>query len=120
VQWILASRTSILLGYAQGGTSMGCAQTAVARCSECDRLWKDCCDALEEYLKIIAERNAARKREDHDLVEAFAGIESDSLEKCKNAQRAIFDHKAKHNLDLAGTDCKANSPDGVLATELLA
>jgi hypothetical protein len=95
---------------------MGCAQIAVEthRCSECDGLWKDCCDALEEYLKIIAQRNAARKRQDDDLVEAFEGIENDSLEKCKNAQRAIFDHKAAHDLERAGKDCK------VLAAELLA
>jgi hypothetical protein len=71
-------------------------QTAVARCCECDALWKERRDALEEYLKILAERNAGRKRQDHDLVEAFEAIENESLEKCQNAQQAIIDHAVTH------------------------
>jgi hypothetical protein len=75
---------------------------------------------LEEYLSILAARDAARKRDDYDLVEAFEDIENDSLEKCENARLAIFAHEAGHILEPAGKDCQANSPDGILATELLA
>jgi hypothetical protein len=91
-----------------------------AGCGECGRLWKECNEALEEYLSILAARDAARKRHDHDLVEAFEGIENDSLEKCENGRLAIFGHEAGHILDPAGKDCQANSPEGILATELLA
>jgi predicted metal-binding protein len=104
-----------------GGTKMASAQTAVASCGgECDRLWKECNEALEEYLNVLAERNAARKRLDHDLVEAFEDIENDSLEKCQNARKAIFEHENPHILDQVGKDCQADSPEEVLATELLA
>jgi predicted metal-binding protein len=64
----------------------------MTQCPECNDLWKECDDALVEYLRILAERDAARKRQDHDLVEAFEEMESESLEKCYNAQQAIFDH----------------------------
>ena len=60
---------------------MGYAQTAAARCSQCDGLRKECSAALGEYIRILAERNAARKRRDHDLVEAFEDIESESLQR---------------------------------------
>ena len=83
---------------------MGYAQTAAARCSQCDGLRKECSAALGEYIRILAERNAARKRRDHDLVEAFEDIESESLQRCHNAQQAIFDHELTHILD-----CSANS-----------
>jgi hypothetical protein len=76
----------------------GYAQAAVARCSQCDGLWKECNDALEEYLKILAERDAARKREDHDLVEAFEPIENESLEKCQATRQAIVAHEVTHIL----------------------
>jgi hypothetical protein len=89
-------------------------------CGECGRLWKECNEALGEYLSILAERDAARKRQDHDLVEAFEGIENDSLEKCENTRLAIFGHEAGHLLEPAGKECQANAPEGVLATELLA
>ena len=78
---------------------IGYAQTAAARCSQCDGLRKECSAALGEYIRILAERNAARKRRDHDLVEAFEDIESESLERCHNAQQAIFDHELTHILD---------------------
>jgi hypothetical protein len=94
-----------------GRTMIALAQSAVERCYECDRLWKECNEALEEYLNVLAERNAARKREDHDLVEAFEGIENDSLEKCQNARQAILDHETTHTLEEAGEE--------ILATELL-
>ena len=89
-------------------------------CGECGRLWKECNEALGEYLSILAERDAARKRKDHDLVEAFEGIENDSLEKCENTRLAIFGHEARHIMEPAGKECQANAPEGVLATELLA
>jgi hypothetical protein len=101
-------------------TGMSLAQTGIARCGECGRLWKECNEALEEYLSILAERDAARKRQDHDLVEAFEGIENDSVEKCENARLAIFAHEARHILESAVKDYQANSPEGILATELLA
>ena len=93
------------------GTMIALAPSAVERCWECDRLWKDCNEALEEYLNVLAERNAARKRKDLDLVEAFEGIENDSLAKCQNARQAILDHETTHNLEGAGKE--------ILATELL-
>jgi hypothetical protein len=102
------------------GTLMALAQIGVARCSECGRLWKECNEALEEYLFVLAARDAARKRQDHDLVEAFEGIENDSLEKCVNARLSIFAHEARHILEPAGKDYQANSPERILATELLA
>jgi hypothetical protein len=101
------------------GMGMSLAQTGIARCGECGRLWKECNEALEEYLSILAARDAARKRQDHDLVEAFEGIENDSLEKCENARLAIFAHEAGHLLEPAGKECQANSPEAILATELL-
>jgi len=91
-----------------------------AGCGECGRLWKECNEALEEYLSILAERDAARKRQDHDVVEAFEGIETDSLEKCETARLAIFAHQARHILGPAEKDCQASPPEGILATELLA
>ncbi len=93
----------------------GYAQRAVASCNECDAVWKECNDALEEYLRIIAERNAARERQDHDLVEAFEPIENESLERCQNARQAIFNHEVTHIMNKTGK----NLPEGVLATELL-
>jgi hypothetical protein len=78
------------------------AQTAAARCSECDGLREKWSAALGEYLRILAERNAARKRHDYDLVEAFEDIENESLEKCHNAQQAIVDHEGSHNLHKVG------------------
>jgi len=102
------------------GTMMALAQIGVARCTECGRLWKECNTALEEYLHVLAERDAARKRQDHDLVEAFEDIENDCLEKCTNARLAIFGHEAGHLLEPAGKECQADSPEGILATELLA
>jgi hypothetical protein len=93
---------------------MGYAQAAAARCSECDGLRKECSAALGEYIRILAERGAARKRRDHDLVEAFEEIETESLEKCRNAQQAILDHEVTHILD-----CNANSAEGIETTELL-
>jgi hypothetical protein len=86
-------------------------KTGVAGCSECDRLWKESYGDLEEYLRILTERNAARKRQDHDLVEAFEPIESESLAKCQNAQRAILDHAVTHLLEKIS--------EGVESTELL-
>ena len=91
------------------------AQSAVARCNECDSLWKESSDALQEYLRIITERNAARERQDHDLVEAFEPIENESLERCQNARQAIFSHEVTHIMTKTGK----NLPEGVLATELL-
>ena len=91
-----------------------------AGCGECGRLWEECNVALDEYLSILAERGAARKRRDHDLVEAFEDIENDSLEKCENTRLAIFSHEAEHLLASVGKDCQVNSPEGILATELLA
>jgi hypothetical protein len=102
------------------GTLMSLAQAGVARCGECSRLWKECNEALDEYLQVLAERDAARKRQDYDLVEAFEDIENDCLEKCTNARLAIFAHEAGHILEPAGKECPANSPEGILATELLA
>ena len=74
----------------------GYAPATAAKCSECDDLRKDCSVALGEYIRILAERNAARKRRDHDLVEAFEDIENEALEKCQNARRAISDHECTH------------------------
>jgi hypothetical protein len=93
---------------------MGYTQTAAARCSKCDGLRKECSAALGEYIRILAERSAARKRRDHDLVEAFEEIETESLERCQNAQQAIVDHEAIHILDWT-----ANLSDGIEITELL-
>jgi hypothetical protein len=98
---------------------MGYAQTAVARCSECDGLRKACSAALGEYIRILAERSAARKRRDHDLVEAFEEIETESLAKCQNAQQAIFDHEVTHVLEKVGETCKVNAAEVIEATELL-
>ncbi len=83
---------------------MGSAQTAAPRCSECDGLRKECSAALGEYIRILAERGAARKRRDHDLVEAFEEIEAESLEKCRKAQQAIFDHEVMHTLEKVAED----------------
>jgi thymidylate kinase len=93
---------------------MGYAQTPSAGCSECQDLRKECSAALGEYLRILAERNAARKRRDHDLVEAFEEIENESQERCRNAQQAILDHESMHILDY-----NANSAEGIETTELL-
>jgi hypothetical protein len=93
---------------------MGYAQTATARCSECDGLRKECSAALGEYIRILAERNAARKRRDHDLVEAFEEIETESLERCHKAQQAIVDHEATHLVH-----CNTNSAEEIKETELL-
>ena len=98
---------------------IGYAQTAAARCSECDCLRKECSAALSEYIRILAERTAARKRRDQDLVEAFEEIETESLEKCRNAQQAILDHEVAHVLEKVGEDYKANSAAGIAAAELL-
>ena len=76
---------------------MGNPQTVVARCSQCDRLWQESNDALEAYLSALAEREAGRKRQDRDLVEALEAIQNDSLEKCQKARRAIGDHEATHS-----------------------
>ena len=91
------------------------AQRDVAECNKCDNLWKESNDAIQEYLRIIAERNAARQRQDHDLVEAFEPIESESLARCQNARQAIFDHEVTHIMTKTGK----NLPEVVLATELL-
>src|SRR5258708_3743910 len=71
-------------------------------CDECDVLWKESSDALDEYLRIIAERTAARKRQDHDVVEAFEPIENESLERCQNARQAIFNHEVTHIIENVG------------------
>ena len=76
---------------------MGNAQAAGARCRQCDHFWKESNDALEEYLSVLAQREAGRKRQDQDLVEAFEAIENDSREKCQNAWQAIVDHEATHS-----------------------
>lgn len=81
---------------------IGYAQPVAAKCSECDGLRKECSVALGEYIRILAERSAARKRRDHDLVEAFEEIETESLEKCHNAQQAILDHEVTHILENVG------------------
>jgi hypothetical protein len=101
------------------GTMIALAQAGGGRCGECGRLWKECNDALDEYLSILAERAAARKRQDHDLVEAFEGIESDWLEKCENSRLAIFAHESGHILEPAGKRRQSSSPEEILATELL-
>jgi hypothetical protein len=93
---------------------IGYAQTAAARCSQCNGLRKECSAALGEYIRILAERNAARKRRDHDLVEAFEDIESESLQRCHNAQQAISDHELTHILD-----CNSNSAEAIETTALL-
>jgi hypothetical protein len=114
---------------------MGYAQTAAARCSTCDYLRKECSAALGEYLRVLAERNAARKRRDHDLVEAFEEIENESSEKCQNARQAISDHEDAHILEKVvqrskpktemprsprvRLDSKAGSADEMEPTELL-
>ena len=82
-------------------------------CSECESLRRECSAALAEYIRIFAERNAARKRRDHDLVEAFEEIESESVEKCHRTQRAIVDHEATHVV------CNATSAEAIEVTELL-
>ena len=92
----------------------GCVPAVAAKCSECEDLRKECSVALGEYIRILAERNAARKRRDHDLVEAFEDIESESLQRCHNAQQAIFDHELTHILD-----CNANSAEAIETTALL-
>jgi hypothetical protein len=102
----------------------GSAQSAAARCDECDNLWDENSDALDEYLRIIAERNAARKPQDDDLVEAFERIEKESFERCQNAQQAIFNHEVyahRNNsvrvLDFAlgsGADCVRDPTKGGL------
>jgi hypothetical protein len=93
---------------------MGYAQTSATRCSKCDSLRKECSAALGEYIRILAERGAARKRRDHDLVEAFEEIETESLQKCHNAQQAISDHEFTHILR-----CDANSAERIEETKLL-
>jgi hypothetical protein len=93
---------------------IGYAQTDAARCSKCDGLRKECSAVLGEYIRILAERNAARKRRDYDLVEEFEEIENESLAKCHNAQQAIFDHEVTHILD-----CNANSAEAIETTALL-
>ena len=77
---------------------IGYGPTPATKCSTCDSLREECSAALGEYVRILAERNAARKRRDHDLVEAFEDIESESLQKCHNTQQAIFDHELTHIL----------------------
>jgi hypothetical protein len=102
-----------------GGTMMSYAQTAAARCRECDGLWRERSDALEEYLRILAERDAARKRRDHELVEAFEAIENESMERCYKAQQAVFNHEITHLSHKVGEDCRANSAEEMEATEFL-
>ena len=104
---------------AQAGTMMGYAETAATRCRKCDGLRRECSAVLGEYLRILAERNAARKRRDYDLVEAFEDIESDYLEKCHNARQAIFDHEGTHILEKAGEHRNVNSAQAIGATALL-
>lgn len=102
-----------------GGTKVSDEQTAAVRCSECDGLWRERSDALEEYLRILGERDAARTRRDHDLVEAFEEIENESLERCQNAQQAICDHEIAHLLENVGKDCTANPAGEADAKKLL-
>ena len=71
-------------------------------CDECEVLWKESSDAVDEYLRIIAERSAARERQDHDVVEAFEAIENESLERCQNARQAIFNHEVTHIIENVG------------------
>ena len=78
---------------------MGRAPAAADRCTECEHLRKECSVALGEYIRILAERNAARKRRDHDLVEAFEDLENEALEKCQNARQAISDHESTHGME---------------------
>ncbi len=80
------------------------------RCQECDNLWKESFDALGEHLRILAERDAARKRKDHDLVEAFEEIEKESVERCESARDAISNHEVTHLLE--------NLKEGAEAPEL--
>ena len=82
----------------------GCVPAVAAKCSECEDLRKECSVALGEYIRILAERNAARKRRDHDLVEAFEDIENDALENCQNARQAISDHERAHGLQRVVAD----------------
>ena len=91
-----------------------CAPTGVIKCEACAVLWKECSDALQEYLRIIAERSAARDREDYDVVEAFEAIESESLERCQNARQAIFNHEVTHIIENVGQNSSKK-----LATEML-
>ena len=98
---------------------IGCAPAAAARCTECEDLRKECSVALGEYIRILAERNAARKRRDHDLVEAFEDIENEALEKCQNARQAISDHETTHEMERVLTDralmAHASKTDTVVA-----
>jgi hypothetical protein len=88
-------------------------QTPTGRCSQCDSLRRECSVTLGEYLRILAERNAARKRRDHDLVEAFEDIENEAIEKCQKTRQAIFDHEAAHILE------RVHSADEMEPAELL-
>ena len=90
-------------------------ETAAARCTECDGLRKECFDALAELLRILAERDAARKRQDHDLVEAFEEIENESLERCENACQAVYNHEVTHIFENVRGDCDTPPTDGIEA-----
>src|SRR5579859_3988719 len=95
-------------------TTMGCEPAAAARCSKCQDLQRECSAALREHLGILAGRDAARKRRDQDLVEAFEDIENESLEKWNNARQAIVDHEVTHILER-----KAHSVEGIESLALL-
>jgi hypothetical protein len=101
------------------GTAMAPARTAAPVCSDCDSLWTECFEALGEYLRILAERDAARKRQDYDTVEAFEEIENESLKRCANARQAISSHEVAHLWEKVREDCGANATDGMKTTELL-
>jgi hypothetical protein len=90
-------------------------RAADARCSECDGLRKKCSDALAELLRILAERDAARKRQDHDLVEAFEEIETESLERCEKASQAVYNHEVTHIFEDVRGDCDTHPTDGIEA-----
>lgn len=101
------------------GTAMASARTAASRCTDCDSLWIECFEALGEYLRILAERDAARKRQDFDTVEAFEEIESESLKRCANARQAMSSHEVAHLWENVRDDCGADAKEGMAATELL-
>jgi hypothetical protein len=95
------------------------ARVAAPSCSKCESLWKECFDALSEFLRILAERDAARARQDHDLVEAFEEIQNESLERCESARQAVSNHEVTHFWESARDDYGAQATHRIAAPELL-
>ena len=70
-------------------------------CGECQRLWRDCADAANAYVKIVRRRHMASIQQNSATLKVLAPLETEAAQDFRTARNALEGHEA--------TDLTANA-----------